>query len=215
MIAAFSSCASIVSKSHYPVTFMSGAEKNIPFEVRNKKNSLIHKGTTPNTVVLKAGGLQKYTVTTPEHTRTLKIGLDPWYLGNILFGGPLGMIVDMCSGAAYKLPSQFYVDSVQTQTTTKHHTSGDITSSGSTTTTRKVSDSGPGIAEKKVTTSSHVGSAHNVSAYTPNTTRVRKRTTFKPAKHANNELGARASAQASGEPHIGLIPTMKELPTSD
>lgn len=29
------------------------------------------------------------------------------------------------------------------------------------------------------------------------------------------EVLARASAQASGEPHIGLIPTMKKLATSD
>ena len=31
----------------------------------------------------------------------------------------------------------------------------------------------------------------------------------------NNQVRARASAQASGEPHIGLIPTMKDLVPSD
>jgi hypothetical protein len=214
MIAAFSGCASIVSKSNYPVTFMSGAEKNMPFEVRNRKNSLIHKGTTPFTVVLKAGGLQKYTVTTPEHIRILKIGLDPWYLGNIIFGGPLGMIVDMCSGAAYKLPSQFYVDSVQAHTT-RHHESSDVASVESTTTTQKVSASKQPRENTRVrrNMNSGVGSL-KTNNYKPSKGNTRVRRNINPVSGIQKVL-SRASAQASGEPHIGLVPTMKELAISD
>ena len=32
---------------------------------------------------------------------------------------------------------------------------------------------------------------------------------------SSSDAESHASAQASGEPHIGLIPTMKELATSD
>ena len=108
---------------------------------------------------------------------------------------------------------------------------------------RKASDSDSATAEKKVTTSSHSSSAYTVYDYTPNTTRVTNRTRYKTAKAANNHTLAhasscsscgssfhpvpgrcgkvnpkvlsRASAQASGEPHIGLIPTMKDLAPSD
>lgn len=33
---------------------------------------------------------------------TLKRGIDPWFWGNILIGGIIGIVVDMSTGAAYK-----------------------------------------------------------------------------------------------------------------
>jgi hypothetical protein len=105
-------CASIVSKSTYAVQVTSnppGATVN----VKNKVGADVFTGTTPTTVMLKAGksyfssGRYTFTFTKPGYdpaTRVLASDLDLWYLGNILFGGIIGMlIVDPITGDMWKL----------------------------------------------------------------------------------------------------------------
>jgi len=107
------SCASILSKSQYPVTFNSSPYAKIKITDLHK-GEIIYVGKTPTTITLKAkAGFfspARYNVDfvfSNGVTRqvTLSATLDGWYIGNILFGGLIGMlIVDPATGAMWKLP---------------------------------------------------------------------------------------------------------------
>jgi len=116
VILLFSSCASIVSKSNYPITINSTpTEANIT--VTNKKGLEIYKGNTPATMKLKASSgffsKEHYQVKFEKNGYDTKVvpilfKLDGWYFGNILFGGVIGMlIIDPATGAMYKLETEF------------------------------------------------------------------------------------------------------------
>ena len=105
-------CATIVSKSSYPVsidTNPTGAQVSIT----DKKGKEIFKGTSPATVKLKAGAgyfsRAEYQVrlSSPgfdEKIVPVTFKLNGWYLGNILIGGLIGMlIVDPASGAMWRI----------------------------------------------------------------------------------------------------------------
>jgi hypothetical protein len=105
-------CASIVSKSSYPVTFVSepaGAQ----IEVKDQKGKTRFTGITPATTTLPSGDgyftRARYTVTSTKDgytptTQQLHASMNGWYWGNLLFGGLIGMlIVDPISGAMYKI----------------------------------------------------------------------------------------------------------------
>ncbi len=107
------SCASIVSKSEYPVSISSKPE-GADISVTNRAKENVFVGKTPTTVVLKAGASffkgEDYTVTfkkegyTP-HTAQIRRGVDGWYIaGNLFFGGLIGwLIVDPGTGAMWTL----------------------------------------------------------------------------------------------------------------
>lgn len=117
LIALFtSSCASILSKSQYPLTITtdpSGAS----VAVSDHKGMEIFKGTSPATVSLQAGaGFFKrasYQVSvskTGYETQTVPVQfkVDGWYWGNLLLGGVIGMlIIDPATGAMYKIDSEY------------------------------------------------------------------------------------------------------------
>lgn len=112
-VAAISGCASIVSKSDYPVSISSqpaGAE----ISIKNSAGVGVYAGTTPTTVNLKAGAGyfkgETYTVTFKKdehirHTAQIERGVDGWYIvGNLFFGGLIGyLIVDPATGAMWTL----------------------------------------------------------------------------------------------------------------
>lgn len=112
----FSSCASIVSKSSYPITINS-APSEAKIVIKDKKGIEIFSGQTPATLKLKAGsgffGKARYQVTFTKNgydTKTVPVEfkLDGWYFGNLLLGGVLGMlIIDPATGAMYKLETEF------------------------------------------------------------------------------------------------------------
>lgn len=125
-----SGCATIVSKSSYPVNITS-VPSEVPFQIKNRAGKVIVNGITPQRVILKAGAGyfkgEKYQVTfTPKgknaksQTFELDTTLDGWYLGgNLIFGGLIGyLIVDPFTGAMYKLPEEFMVDLASGNTTT-------------------------------------------------------------------------------------------------
>ncbi len=106
-------CASIVSKSNYPVSINSVPE-GATITVTDKNGTQIYKGTTPTTVTLKSGAGffsgATYTVTFEKpgyqpQTAVIEKQLDGWYIGNFIFGGLIGLlIVDPATGAMWKLP---------------------------------------------------------------------------------------------------------------
>ena len=109
---AASSCASIVSKINYPVSVRSEPDA-AAFVIRDEDGNEVHRGVTPATVTLAAGSSyfdkEHYEIVftrdgMPSRTVHLDAKLDPWYFGNILFGGLIGMlIVDPLTGAMFKL----------------------------------------------------------------------------------------------------------------
>jgi hypothetical protein len=106
-------CASIVSKSDYPIAVNSTPDQ-AQFVIRNRAGEEIARGVTPTMITLKSGAGyfkgEAYTLTFKkdgyaDHESTLQSQLNEWYWGNLLFGGLIGMlIVDPATGAMWKLP---------------------------------------------------------------------------------------------------------------
>ena len=113
-----SGCASIISKSTYPVSINSSPE-DATILIKDESGMQMYKGKTPATITLSAGEsyfhAKKYTVTFSkpgyeEQTAEIKATIDGWYFGNIIIGGLIGMlIVDPITGAMWKLPKQVTV----------------------------------------------------------------------------------------------------------
>jgi hypothetical protein len=113
-------CATIVSKSEYPVSFSSTPE-HANIKILDKKGKVVHEGMTPTVVTLKAGAGfftgQNYTVicTKPGcESKEVKIKreIDGWYVvGNFIFGGLIGwLIVDPATGAMWTLPKEVNIE---------------------------------------------------------------------------------------------------------
>ena len=121
----FSSCASIVSKSIYPVSISSnpiGAR----ISITDKFGKEIYLGNTPATVRLKAGAgyfsRAEYQVkfSSPGYDDKIvpiTFKLDGWYFGNIIFGGLIGiLIVDPATGAMWKIETEFLNETLSKST---------------------------------------------------------------------------------------------------
>lgn len=107
-----SSCATIVSKTSYPVSF--GSEPaGTAITVTNKKNVEVFKGKTPYAIKLKTSSgffsREQYTIrfSRPgyeDRIVPINFKLNGWYFGNLLFGGLLGMlIIDPATGAMWRI----------------------------------------------------------------------------------------------------------------
>jgi hypothetical protein len=107
-----SGCATIFGHSNYLVTINSNpAEANIT--ITDRKGVDVYKGPTPATVKLKSSSgyfsrgqyqVKYHLAGYDDKTVTIDSKLNGWYIGNILIGGLVGMlIVDPASGAMYKI----------------------------------------------------------------------------------------------------------------
>lgn len=114
-----SNCASIVSKSTYPVTVNSQPQGMVFVVTDLATDTVVAQGKTPQEVSLnaKAGYMKSanYRIDVKKGNRVvatneLNAGIDGWYFGNILIGGLIGMlIVDPLTGAMFKLPDSVTV----------------------------------------------------------------------------------------------------------
>ena len=110
-------CASIVSKSQYPVTINSNPS-GAAFTVKDEGGTAIHNGTTPETMTLSASkGFFRPASYSFEFNKdgdgpdtvSMSAGLDGWYIGNLVFGGLIGfLIVDPATGAMWRLDDHVY-----------------------------------------------------------------------------------------------------------
>lgn len=111
----FSSCASIFTKSTYPVTINSNPS-GADILITNKGGKEVFVGQSPAVVKLKSSygffSKAEYTVklSSPGYEdKLITIGADieGWYFGNILIGGVIGMlIIDPATGAMWKLDTE-------------------------------------------------------------------------------------------------------------
>lgn len=105
-------CASIVSKSKYPVA-INTEPSSAKIEIKDQDGIVRFAGTSPATAILDAGSgyftRARYTVTASKegfNTTTLPLqnSIDGWYWGNILIGGLIGfLIVDPITGAMFQI----------------------------------------------------------------------------------------------------------------
>lgn len=116
LIALTSSCASILSKSQYPLTITT-QPTGANVTVTNHKGVEIFKGISPANLSLQSGAgffkrasYQVAVTKTGYETQMVPVHfkVDGWYWGNLLLGGIIGMlIIDPATGAMYKIDSEY------------------------------------------------------------------------------------------------------------
>lgn len=125
LVIAFTSCASIVSKSSWPLTVQT-TPAGAKVEITDKSGIKVFEGETPMTTLLKSGAgffasqsyMVKLTLNGYE-TRSIPVTctLNGWYLGNIVFGGLIGiLIVDPATGAMYRLETKLINETLTPKT---------------------------------------------------------------------------------------------------
>ena len=107
-----SGCATIVSKSRYPVSIITEPPA-ASIEVKDQDGVVQFIGTSPATAMLDAGSgyftRARYTVTASKDGFTsasmpLQSSINGWYWGNIFVGGLIGLLlVDPISGAMFQI----------------------------------------------------------------------------------------------------------------
>lgn len=110
-----SNCATIVSKTSYPVSIDCKPEGTI-VSITDKKGKEIFKGATPTALRLKSGAgffsRAEYQVRLSargydEKVIPVTFKLNGWYFGNLVFGGFIGMlIIDPASGAMWRIDKE-------------------------------------------------------------------------------------------------------------
>jgi hypothetical protein len=121
----FSSCASIITQSRYPLSISSNPS-NAKVIITDKKGKEVFLGNTPTTVKLQAGdgffSRAEYQVkfSSPGYDDKIvpvTFKLDGWYFGNILLGGLIGMlIIDPATGAMWRIESEFLHETLSQST---------------------------------------------------------------------------------------------------
>lgn len=112
LIFTFSNCATIVSKSSYPVMIHTDP-KGATVQITDKKGKEVYRGSSPALVRLNAGAgyfsKAEYQVKISMNGYDAKVvpilfKVNGWYFGNLLIGGLIGMlIVDPATGAMWKI----------------------------------------------------------------------------------------------------------------
>lgn len=114
-------CASIVSKSDWPVTVRSNPT-GAKCVISKSSGLAVQTGETPMTVTLPSSdgyfSAAQYLVKCEKEgfspaQRSLEAGINGWWYfgGNLIFGGVIGwFIVDPLTGAMYRLDEKFSVD---------------------------------------------------------------------------------------------------------
>jgi hypothetical protein len=113
LVLGVSGCASIFNGQTQPVTIRSEPD-GAAVSVSDRAGETIHSGTAPVTLTLKRGAgyfkaeTYKVVLTKPGYADrdvTITSTLSGWYVGNILFGGLIGLLaVDPITGGMYTFP---------------------------------------------------------------------------------------------------------------
>lgn len=111
----FSGCASIFTKTKYPLMVNSEPDGAV-LVITDKKGREVYTGNTPATLSLKSSqgffSKAEYQVRISypgynDKVVTVSSKIEGWYFGNLLLGGILGMlIIDPATGAMWKLDTK-------------------------------------------------------------------------------------------------------------
>ncbi|AEV96698.1 hypothetical protein A4D02_35045 [Niastella koreensis] len=126
-----SSCATIVSKTKYPVTIDS-YPRDANITITNRRGEQIFTGETPALVRLKSGSgyfrREIYEITISKKgyvSRTVEIRatLNGWYFGNIFYFQTIGfLVVDPATGAMYRINQLDVYEKLEVDSKTKNVT---------------------------------------------------------------------------------------------
>lgn len=115
-------CCSIIVSSHKTIQVTSNPS-GMPVEIYNGDGVQVAHGVTPFPITLKRGdgyfSAAKYEFKgirpgQPTKVVGFKAGINPWYWGNIVFGGLIGcLIVDPITGAMWEPPDNVEIDCTQ------------------------------------------------------------------------------------------------------
>lgn len=129
------SCASIVSKSKWPVS-ISSHPSEAKITITDKKGVVIFNGYTPITLKLHSGsgffGKARYQIKFEKdgyESRTVPVQfkLNGWYFGNLLLGGVIGMlIIDPATGAMYRIDNDVINVTLQKDNSLSSLNKGDL-----------------------------------------------------------------------------------------
>lgn len=129
MCIALTSCASIVSKSSYPVTIASNPP-GATFTLKKLNGMAMSTGVTPATIILSSSSgyfqpahyVVEFTRKGVTQSVPLNASINGWYFGNLLFGTIIGMlIVDPATGAMWRLDDTVIATFNQTASLKDHH----------------------------------------------------------------------------------------------
>lgn len=125
VLATVSGCATIVSKTSYPVVVATNPPGAM-VTIENHAGKEVFRGSSPAAVRLKSGGGffkgATYVVRISKEGYADKMvqvssTLNGWYFGNLVFGGLVGMlIVDPATGAMFKLENTAISEVLQEKT---------------------------------------------------------------------------------------------------
>ena len=111
-------CASVFSKSRYPVQITSHPSA-ANFTITNSKGRTVYSGRTPAAVSLRSSegffraahySLKFSKIGYEDQIYSIRSTMDGWYVGNIFWGllSPLGfLIIDPATGAMFRLDEQY------------------------------------------------------------------------------------------------------------
>ena len=110
-------CATIFGGSRPKDVTLNSNPSGATVTVTDKEGALVHKGVTPTTAKLSRStgyfSAASYHVTFvkkgyPQQNVDLRASMNPWYIGNLVFGGLIGfLIVDPLTGAMWTLDDQY------------------------------------------------------------------------------------------------------------
>ena len=122
LVCCFYGCATIVSKSNYPITVSTDPDK-ASVVIVDEHDIPLFTGKSPVAVKLKAGrgyfARSSYKIKiSKEGYETqiipVKFKLKGWYFGNLLLGGFIGLlIVDPLTGAMWKIDQDYFVANLE------------------------------------------------------------------------------------------------------
>jgi len=118
LAALLTSCATIFNRNQKNVNVTSNPS-GLSFEVKDRGGMVVYRGTTPATVKLGTSygyfKSQNYTLTATQNgkvvgTGTIDARVTPWYWGNFILGGLLGLVViDPLTGSMFTLPANAHI----------------------------------------------------------------------------------------------------------
>lgn len=119
------SCASIVSKSKWPLSINSNPS-GASITITNRMGMEVYKGGTPANVMLASGSTyfkkERYKIHFQmagygDHDAFVECHVNGWYWGNLIFGGAIGLlIVDPATGAMYALDREVVIETLSKST---------------------------------------------------------------------------------------------------
>lgn len=110
-------CASILSESRYPVAINSSPDGAV-VTVRDQNGAIVNRATTPALMMLPVGAgyfkKASYSFDFEKEgydasTTIVSAQVDPWWIGNLVFGGLPGfLIVDPLTGSMWRMDQRIY-----------------------------------------------------------------------------------------------------------